>query len=655
MRVARALARTAARLVVLDEADRGLDPALREQVAAALADRFGAVTTITVTHDLEAAVNAQRVVLVEQGRISADGPPQQLLAEPDSAFARLVTEHRQLADHLSGAHGWGTAHLTEGGLRLTGPATGTATRAPAEDHPESSGLAESSVPDAANDHPGQRRGTDESTSPDGPPPQRLRHWVTPALLLAGVVALLSEWSSFLLGWSLVLDDPPRRWWPLLLALAGVAAGLAALTLGLAATRLGAALRTRLLHGCLDTPLERVRHAGAGDLLGRILEAFSFEQHLTAGGTDLLTGTAQLGAALAVAAGGAPVGVVALIGTWFCGLLAATMGATVSRGRWLTARVERTRVLLSRLRGHRTESVYGPPPLATDSISGAYHSRSLSSDRWRVLLLTNADLWLLVAVVAVLTFVPSTERLASLAALALAWGAFASLGVALDEIATATASARSFMTLTRAARPAAAAASLDPHRVDDPHQVRLSGVSDSHDGHRAVFENLDWTVAPGSRTVLSGRSGSGKSTLALVASGLRQPRQGKVSGHSGVVYVPQYGDNHVLQASFAFNLLLSRRWLPRDEDLSAASEVLGALGLGTLLDAMPRGMLQPVGEAGWRLSHGERARLHLARALLQGGHTIILDETLEGLDPTTARRALAAVDHHFESIILINHR
>jgi ABC-type transport system involved in cytochrome bd biosynthesis fused ATPase/permease subunit len=50
----------------------------------------------------------------------------------------------------------------------------------------------------------------------------------------------------------------------------------------------------------------------------------------------------------------------------------------------------------------------------------------------------------------------------------------------------------------------------------------------------------------------------------------------------------------------------------------------------------------VGETGWQLSHGERSRLYVAWALLQGADLVILDESLAALDPETLRQALACV-------------
>jgi ATP-binding cassette subfamily B protein len=54
--------------------------------------------------------------------------------------------------------------------------------------------------------------------------------------------------------------------------------------------------------------------------------------------------------------------------------------------------------------------------------------------------------------------------------------------------------------------------------------------------------------------------------------------------------------------------------------------------------MPAGIGQVVGETGWRLSQGERARLCLARALPADHDVLILDEPLGALDPTRRGRS-----------------
>ncbi len=85
--VARALA-TEPALLLLDEPLAALDvdvaPALRRTLQQVLADR----TTVLVTHDvLDALLLADRVVVLESGAVVEEGPTQEVLTRPRSAFA----------------------------------------------------------------------------------------------------------------------------------------------------------------------------------------------------------------------------------------------------------------------------------------------------------------------------------------------------------------------------------------------------------------------------------------------------------------------------------------------------------------------------------------------------------------------------------------
>ena len=62
----------------------------------------------------------------------------------------------------------------------------------------------------------------------------------------------------------------------------------------------------------------------------------------------------------------------------------------------------------------------------------------------------------------------------------------------------------------------------------------------------------------------------------------------------------------------------------------------------------------VGETGWQLSHGERSRIFLARALLQNAHLTILDESFAALDPETLRLCLDSVFRRARTLMVIAH-
>jgi ATP-binding cassette subfamily B protein len=107
-------------------------------------------------------------------------------------------------------------------------------------------------------------------------------------------------------------------------------------------------------------------------------------------------------------------------------------------------------------------------------------------------------------------------------------------------------------------------------------------------------------------------------------------------------------------SFAFNLLMARDWPASVEDLAKARAICIELGLGPLLERMPAGLAQQVGETGWQLSHGERSRVFLARALLQDARLTILDESFAALDPETLKLCLKSAAAHARTLVVIAH-
>jgi len=175
------------------------------------------------------------------------------------------------------------------------------------------------------------------------------------------------------------------------------------------------------------------------------------------------------------------------------------------------------------------------------------------------------------------------------------------------------------------------------------------------------------VRAGERVLIQGSSGSGKSTLASLLAGSRAPASGLLllngldAGTVGtrawrrrVVLVPQFHDNHIFVGTLGFNLLMGRRWPPTRDDLARATDVCHQLGLGSLLERMPLGLHQPVGESGWQLSHGERSRVYAARALLQDPDVTILDESFGALDPATAEQCANVMIDRARTLVMIAH-
>jgi len=85
-------------VLVLDEATGALDPATEAQVAAGYEAVMENRTTIIITHRLELARRAERVVVLEGGRVVEEGTAELLLGRDESSFSGIFASGaRQMA------------------------------------------------------------------------------------------------------------------------------------------------------------------------------------------------------------------------------------------------------------------------------------------------------------------------------------------------------------------------------------------------------------------------------------------------------------------------------------------------------------------------------------------------------------------------------
>ena len=116
VRLARALMQSAPRLVILDEAFRGMDRALREDLLRRCRRLWSEATFLVVTHDVDETDDCDRVLVLQNGRVAEYDTPAALSAREDSLYNGMREANRATRDELWNSDVWRRLELREGRL-----------------------------------------------------------------------------------------------------------------------------------------------------------------------------------------------------------------------------------------------------------------------------------------------------------------------------------------------------------------------------------------------------------------------------------------------------------------------------------------------------------------------------------------------------------
>ena len=201
---------------------------------------------------------------------------------------------------------------------------------------------------------------------------------------------------------------------------------------------------------------------------------------------------------------------------------------------------------------------------------------------------------------------------------------------------------------------------------DGSDVTLENITFSYSGKEkgAVLQNISLTIPQGSLTALVGPSGGGKSTVARLISRFWDVLAGEVQiGGVNIKEIPlselqkkisfAAQDNFLFDCSLRENIRLGNPAASDDEVYAAAK----AACCDEFIKKLEKGYDTPAGDAGKRLSGGEKQRIAIARAILKDAPIVILDEATAFTDPENEdkiQRSILALSKG-KTLLIIAHR
>ncbi|ENI8404009.1 ABC transporter ATP-binding protein [Listeria monocytogenes] len=203
----------------------------------------------------------------------------------------------------------------------------------------------------------------------------------------------------------------------------------------------------------------------------------------------------------------------------------------------------------------------------------------------------------------------------------------------------------------------------PLELTDFESAELNKVCFSHDGKKAILNELSLDLPKGKWLGIGGESGSGKSTLVKLLMRYWDP-DGEVNLNNQPLPKITESSLHQIegvmeQSTFLFedtignNIRLGKKAATLDEVKEAARKA----AIDKWIQTLPEGYDTKIGGQARNLSDGERQRIGLARLFLHDAPLLLLDEPTSNLDYINEQAILNTLRSEIQdkTVLVISHR
>ncbi len=167
------------------------------------------------------------------------------------------------------------------------------------------------------------------------------------------------------------------------------------------------------------------------------------------------------------------------------------------------------------------------------------------------------------------------------------------------------------------------------------------------GGRRLFRDLDLTLSPGVRVGLVGSNGSGKTTLLKILEGKLEPDEGTIRRADALRIVSFAQDR---SAHLDLEESLRRSLAPEGDAVMYRGRSIHVAGWAKRFLFRDEQLEMPVSS----LSGGERARLLIARLMLETADVLLLDEPTNDLDIPTLEQLEESLLEFPGALVLVSH-